>query len=376
MSTRRGRIARAKEKLKGGETTEAEALAAERKQSQAKGQERERKKIVTALEKEVSLLEARQAFIDRLASAPDPKPYRIRKQRGQGKNLPAAAYCMNASDWHMGERVRPENVGWRNEYDPDIAQERVEQFWRSQLIMLNAARAAWDIRQGVLWLGGDLMTGFIHEEYEESNFLSPVEEALLVYKTMVSGIRRVLATSDLEHLLIPTSNGNHGRTGRKIRISTYAKNSFEWMLYHHLSIAFEDESRVKFQISSGYNNVVDIYGVRINYHHGDAVKFAGGIGGPTIALNKRIGRIAAGVPQRWEGTDKGAPHLYVQGHLHTLMYPKGSIYNGSLIGWNDFAEWIGAGYEDPMQSSFVVDALHGLVSNFNPIIVQKTRGKK
>lgn len=374
MSQRKNdRIAGAQARLRSGKTSDAEALAVERERGRSRAQERERRKVMKGLEKELKILETRQAFIDHLADAPDPKPFKIRKHKGQGRRSPAATYCMNASDWHMGERVRPENVGWRNEYDPGIAQERAEKFWDSQLTMLSAARAAWDIRQGVLWLGGDLMTGYIHEEYEEENFLSPVEESLLVYKTMVSGIRHILATSDLEHILIPTSNGNHGRTGRKIRIATYAKNSFEWMLYQYLALAFDDEPRIKFQISNGYNNLVDLYGTRINYHHGDAVKFAGGVGGPTIALNKRIGRIAAGVPKRWEGTDKGAPHLYVQGHLHSLMYPKGSIYNGSLIGWNDFAEWIGAGYEDPMQTSFVVDERYGIVSNFNPIIVTKRR---
>lgn len=353
------------------EKTDAEALAAERAAARKKRQLLEAKKVVKALEKEVDVLTERQAFIDELAEAPDPEPYAIRAGEGEGKSLPAATYCMNASDWHMGERVRPENVGWRNEYTPEIAQERAEQFWRSQLTMLDAARSAWEVRQGVLWLGGDLMTGYIHEEYQEENFLSPVQEALLVYETMVSGIRFFLDRSALGHLLIPTSNGNHGRTGRPIKIASYAKNSFEWMLYHFLRRRFFDEPRVTFQIANGYNNLVDVYGVRINYHHGDAVKYAGGIGGPTIPLNKRIGRIAASVPQRWEGTAKGAPHLYVQGHLHTAMYPRGAIFNGSLIGWNDFAEWVGCGYEDPVQTSFVVDEKHKLVSNYNPIIVTK-----
>lgn len=370
---KRGRVEELRAKIKAKEPTDAQALANERAKERDRVNKREQRKVVKALEKEVGEFADREAFLDGLARAPDPKPYKVRKLRGQGKKLPAAAYCMNVSDLHMGERVRPENVGWRNEYNPEIAQERAEQMWKSNLVMLNTARSAWDIRQMVLWMGGDLMTGYIHEEYEEENFLSPNQESLLVFKTMVSGIKTLLARSDLEHILIPTSNGNHGRTGRKIRIATYSKNSFEWLLYHHLKLFFEGEPRVKFQIANGYNNLVDVYGVRINYHHGDAVKFAGGIGGPTIALNKRIGRIAASVPLRWEGTERGAPHLYVQGHLHTWMFPKGSIYNGSGIGWNDFAEWLGVGYEDPVQTSFVVDERHKVVSNFNPILLTKTK---
>lgn len=369
----RKRIQEAREKLKRGETTDAEALATERRVKRSRAHELEQRKVIKALEGELALAEQRNAFLEKLAETPDPKPYKVCKLRGQGKRLPAATYAANVSDLHMGERVRPENVGWRNEHNPEIAQERAEQMWRSNLVMLNAARSAWDIRQMVLWLGGDLMTGYIHEEYEEENFLSPNQESILVFQTIASGLKLFLERSDVDHILVPTSNGNHGRTGRKIRIASYAKNSYEWLLYHHLAMYFEDEPRVTFQIANGYNNLVDVYGFRINYHHGDAVKFAGGVGGPTIALNKRIGRIAAGVPIRWEGTERGAPHLYVQGHLHTWMFPKGSIYNGSGIGWNDFAEWIGAGYEDPVQTSFVVDEKYKMVSNFNPILLTKAR---
>lgn len=372
-ASKASRISKAKEKLGRDEVTDAEALAEERRKKKTAAQKREHRQVVKALEKELEHTSARQEFLDRLQEAPDPRPYKIRRKRGQGKSKPAAAYVMMASDWHMGERVRPENVGHRNEYNPGIAQERAEQFWKSQAKMLDAARAAWDVRQGVLWLGGDLMTGYIHEEYQEENFMSPVQEAFLVYKTMVSGIKYLLEKTDLEHILIPTSNGNHGRTGQRIRIATYAKNSFEWLLYQFLENSFEKEPRVKFQIASGYHNVVDLYGFRISFHHGDAIGYAGGIGGLSIPVNRRIGRQAQSVPIRWEGTEQGAPHLNVFGHFHTLQYPKFFVGNGSLIGWNDFAERIGAPFEDPLQCSFVVDERYHLVSNWNPIIVTKPK---
>jgi len=191
------------------------------------------------------------------------------------------------------------------------------------------------------------MTGYIHEEYLEENLLSPTEEALAILKHLKIAIPDFLDKSGLRHLLIATSNGNHGRTGQRIKIASYAKNSFEWLLYQWLAIHFEDEPRITFQIASGYNNVVDLYGFRINFHHGDAVGYGGGVGGLSIPVNKRIGRQAQSIPIRWEGTDKGAHHLNVNGHFHQLMFPKFFIGNGSLIGWNDFAERIGCAYEDP-----------------------------
>jgi hypothetical protein len=345
--------------------TDAELLEQDRARAGARAQTSEQKKIIKALERELRDSNVRTAYLDALAAAPDPKPHRIeaaRPKKGQ-RHSNSATYVMMASDWHVGERVRPETVGWRNEYNPEIAQERARKFWHSNLTMLNAARAAWDVRQGILWLGGDLITGYIHEEYEEENFLSPTEESLLAYEMIVSGIKTLLAESDLEHILIPTSHGNHGRTMKKPRVSTAAKNSFEWLLYQLLSRTFKDEPRVTFQIANGYHNLVDVYGFRVRFHHGDAIKYAGGVGGISVPVNRRIGRQAK--------ADIYPVRLDVIGHYHQLQSPKDFMVNGSLIGWNAYAEFIGCGYEPAMQGSFVIDERYKLVSNFNPIIVEK-----
>jgi len=348
--------------LREPEKTDRQMLNEERVRNRLKQHQRESRQVISALERELRDAGRRQQFLDALVEAPTPKPYQVRKKRGQGKRLPAATYVMAASDWHVEERVRPEVVNWRNEYNPEIAQERAAQFWHSNLKMLNAARSAWDIRQGVLWLGGDLITGYIHEELEEDNYLSPTEASLLVSDILDRGIRFLLDRSDLEHLLIPTSHGNHGRTFKKPRVATAAKNSYEWLVYRFLEKKFADEPRVKFQVANGYHNLVDLYGFRIRFHHGDAIGYGGGIGGLSIPVNRRIGRQAA--------ADERPVNLDVFGHFHTLQFPKGFIVNGSLIGWNAYAERLGFGFEPPAQASFVVDEKHKVVSNFNPILVE------
>lgn len=366
--------------------TDAQHLAEDRLKAATGKQKREQKKVIKALEAELEAATIRTDFLDSLSDAPDPKPMKIRARRGQGKRHPSGTYAMLASDWHVGERVRPETVGWRNEYSPEIAQERAEQFFKSNLVMLNASRSAWDIRDLVLWMGGDLMTGYIHEEYLEENFLSPVEEALLAREIMIRGIDFLLVESDAERIIIVTNHGNHGRTGLKLKIASEAKNSFEWMLYHlirsHYCATLENpgatksqDGRLEFRIAAGLNNVVDLYGFRINFAHGHENRYGGGIGGISIPINKRIGRRAASVPIRWEGTELAAPHLYVHGHFHQLTYPGPSMGNGSLIGWNAFAEWISCPFEDPRQGSFVVDERYQIVNAFNPILVDKKRRK-
>jgi len=360
---------------KGGKT-DVLALAERRRREKEQAEKREARQAIRALEKELAEAGSRLAFVDALLEAPAPRPFKVWKKRKEGKRLPAAAYVMCASDWHMGERVRPETIGYRNEYSPSIAQERARQFFESQLQMLKGARASWEINQGVLWLGGDLMTGYIHEEYQEENFLSPVEEALLIHETLTAGIQYLLDESDFEHLLVPANYGNHGRTGQKLKVSSGAKNSFEWLAYQHLARRFENEPRVTFQVAAGYHQAVDLYGFRISFHHGDAITYQGGIGGVTIPANKRIQRIQSTLPPRFELTDQGPTHLDVFGHHHELMYPRLFVQNGSLIGWNAYAERLGCAYQDPLQCSFVVDERYKVVSNFNPILVTpRRRGK-
>jgi len=322
----------------------------------------ELKAIIRDLERRNTELQDKVEFMLGLADLADSidRPLPIREQPSERQGLPQATYVMLASDWHMGERVRPETVGHRNEYTPEIAQERAEQFFRSNLTMLHAARSAWHIAQGVLWLGGDLMTGYIHEEYEQENFLSPTEEAQLVFDTLCRGIDFLLRESDLEHLLIPTSNGNHGRTNKKPRIAGAHRNSYEFMLYHLLARTYADEPRVSFQVASGYHNPVDVYGFTIRFHHGDAVRYQGGVGGLTVPLYRRIGRQA----QSGQRVD-----LDCLGHFHQLQFPRGAVINGSLVGWNSYAEHMGLEYEEPMQASFVVDSKYQLVSHCNPILV-------
>ncbi len=349
---------------------EEEDLSLELQREKARGK-KTRSQLFSALktsEKELEGERAKVAFLLALSKSATKKRKPFKITASARKSLPAGCYVMMASDWHMGERVRPENVGWRNEYNPDIAQERAEQFFKSNLTMLDVNRKGWEIKDVMLWLGGDLMTGYIHEEYLEENFLSPVEESLLVFDTMVRGIDTLLAKSDAETIYVPTSNGNHGRTGIRMKIASYAKNSYEWMLYKLLETHYIDESRIKFQIAQGYNNIVDIYGYKIRFHHGDAVKYGGGVGGISIPLNRRIGR---------QATANRDEHIDMDGiaHFHSLQAPKLFVGNGSLIGWNDFAERIGCEFESPQQCSFVIDSAYKARNAVNPIFVTPHGGK-
>jgi hypothetical protein len=350
-------------------TPEQTAEATDLERLKAKGQAKrgELRAVIRDLERRLGEEETKVEHLLGLAdAAAGPAPEPIEPIVSRSGKLPEATYVMLASDWHVGERVRPGTVGGRNEYNPDIAAERAERFWRSNLLLLDGARKLWDVNQALLWLGGDIITGYIHEEYEEENFLSPIEETMLAFDLIVRGLNHVLKTSDLAKIRVATSVGNHGRTTKKMRHATRTRNSYEQMLYRQLARAFAEEPRISWQIGDGYHNVVDIYGFRIRFHHGDEVKYGGGVGGLTVPMYRRMGRQA----QAGERID-----LDCIGHFHQLQFPKRVVGNGSLIGWTPFAENLGFEYEHPAQASFVIDAKHRTPSAMNPVFVTNRGGR-
>jgi len=130
---------------------------------------------------------------------------------------PEATAVMLASDWHVEELVEAKTINGMNAYTPTIARVRAAEFFRGLLWMIRNARAGQDgsygfsIKNLVLWLGGDLISGYIHDELMESNELSPTEATLLAQDLIASGIDFLLEHGELEKIVVPCSYGNHGR---------------------------------------------------------------------------------------------------------------------------------------------------------------------
>lgn len=341
--------------------TDARAsIAAERVRVKAAAERKVLKNELADAEERATVAEARLEAATALAGRASAE-IKVTARKG---GLPEATYFMLASDWHVGERVRASEVGWRNEYTPAIATVRAEQFFRSNLTMMQAARSAWSIDTAVLWIGGDLCTGWIHEEYVSENYLTPLEEMALAYDLLEKGIRFLLAHGDLARLVIPTSNGNHGRSTAKMHSAGGFRNSYEFALYKQLAARFADEPRVTFQLGEGYYNDLTVYGEVARFSHGDGVKSGGGVGGISVPFNRRMGREALSGPRIL---------VYCHGHFHQYDPGRTRVGNGSLIGWNGYADRGGFGFEQPLQASFVIDAKHRIVSNLNPILVDKAK---
>jgi hypothetical protein len=143
-----------------------------------------------------------------LAIADAPKAKTLKQVATSDGNSEAVAFAI-ASDWHVEETVDPKTVNGLNEFSLNIAEQRIERFFRNVVKLTEVQRHGAKIDTLVLALLGDLMTGYIHEELRETNGLSPTETVLWLVERVGAGIK--FLEPHFGRLVIPTSHGNHGR---------------------------------------------------------------------------------------------------------------------------------------------------------------------
>src|SRR5690606_32151379 len=131
----------------------------------AKIERRNTKSELEEVQKRLLEAEKRQLVLDALN-----RPVKIPKiqVRERTSGLREATAVMLASDWHVEERVFPESVAGRNEYTLQIAERRIQRYFEGAAWLIEHNRQSFQIRDAIQWLGGDLITGYIHEELEES----------------------------------------------------------------------------------------------------------------------------------------------------------------------------------------------------------------
>lgn len=295
-----------------------------------------------AMVRELEMSEQRVQFVDSINYDPQIDNWGRKSAARRG----AATAIAVMSDWHIEENIEARTVNGRNEFNPDIASRRIKRV--AEKLPEYVDRYVPMAKEIYLALIGDFITGYIHEELEESNNMSPAQAVLLTQDHIASMIQMLLRETKLR-IIIPTCHGNHGRTTKKKRIATSYKNSFEWLLYHQLA-RYDWGPRVKWKIGDGYHNLVEIMDRTVRFHHGDAINFQGGSGGITIPVNKAIAQ--------WNKS--GHADLDVFGHFHQGLDHFNWVANGCLIGWSAFALSIKAEYQPPSQSFIVFDKAWGL----------------
>ncbi len=259
-----------------------------------------------------------------------------------------AVAVANLGDIHVEEEVDPNTVNGLNKYNLEICEERCHHYARNVMKAINSVRKQNNITKLVVNSIGDWITGHIHEEFIENNFLSPTEASLFAKNIFASILLYFYEHGDFEKIEVNCLFGNHGRTTKYKPIATKAKQSYEWLIYKILEDEFRNVRKMdmKFNIAGGALLYHDIYGYKIRVTHGDALRFGGGVGGVTVPLNKKIAK--------WDESIKA--DITILGHYHQFLDLGNALMNPSVIGYNAYAVEIGAKYEKPFQTLFLVDS--------------------
>jgi len=251
--------------------------------------------------------------------------------------------CTILSDTHFDEVVKPEEIGYRNEYNRKIAVERLKTYFQKVILLTKDYITGINYEGCVLFLGGDIFSGDIHEELSETNEDTMLASVIFWTEQITAGINLLAEHFDYVH--VPCVVGNHGRRTRKPRHKLRAKDNFDWFLSKTLEQRFIGNKKVTFDVAAGADLMVDVQDTTYLLTHGDQAKGGGGIGGIWPPLMRMVAR-------KRNNTDFD---YMVLGHFHQLiMAPSsGFLLNGSLKGYDEYAAIGNFAYEVPQQALWI-----------------------
>jgi len=261
------------------------------------------------------------------------------------------------SDLHFEERIESKKINGFNEFSPEIATKRCTNYFSNLAKRIDKERRDIKIDSLVFASLGDLIHGFIHEEYMSSNYMMPMEASFRVFEILVNGLEFILKDKELKEIKFVGKVGNHSRTTFRPYTTDEALMSYEWSIYKHLENIFKKETRLNFLLDESYFSYIKVYDKICRFHHGHNIQYRGGIGGLTIPLIKYIHR----------ANQQIQADMDFIGHFHTRFNLPNCLVNGSICGFDGYALKIGASPEVPTQQFQILDSRRGFTTN-TPIL--------
>jgi hypothetical protein len=270
-----------------------------------------------------------------------------------------------ASDWHWAEIVDPKQIGGVNQYNITISQQRARALIETAIDLLNNHLKNPEYPGIVFALGGDMVSGDIHEELMATNEVEIMPTVLDLFGVLTWCITTL--ANQFGKVFVPCVTGNHGRNTHKIRAKGRNFTSFDWLLYSFLAKRFEGDDRIKFLIPDGPDAYYSIFGHKYLLTHGD--QFRGGDGmigalGPIIRGDHRKRSRNAQIDQDYD--------TMLLGHWHQLIQLQRLIVNGSLKGYDEYANQNNFPYEPPRQALWITHPQHGITFSA-PVNVERKR---
>jgi hypothetical protein len=271
------------------------------------------------------------------------------------------------SDFHWGEQVFPAQIGGVNKFNMKIARERLRYTIETAISLCRIISPKMDYPGIVAPLGGDIISGNIHDELTATNELNSMPVVLEVYGELIAAINTLRDT--FGSVFIPCVTGNHGRDTRKIWNKDRHHTSFDWLIYKFLAKHFEGDKHVTFYIPDGSDALYRVWDYKFLLSHGDQFRGGDSIIGALGPLTRGNQKKRSRNQQIGMGYD-----TMIVGHWHQYIHTRTLIVNGSLKGYDEYAYTNNFSFEEPQQAMWINHPRHGITFRM-PVNCEKGSAK-
>lgn len=268
------------------------------------------------------------------------------------------------SDIHMGEVLKPGEIGFGDEYNSELAHKFADYVTEDFIGICKVNMSTYQYPGVVLLLGGDGITGALHD-LSETNDRTPITQVVEITNLYIRIINALKAAFGKVAIFAVT--GNHGRLDARAHTKTKGRvdNSLETIAYHFTQKHFEYDDSISFIISESDEILFSINNRKFNLQHGDTIKGGGGIGGIHVPIMRaRAKKLSAAV------ANAKAFDTLIIGHFHQHFVSDELIILNSLKPYDEYSKMMNFTYTRPGATSFFVNA-HGDIIFATDIKIRK-----
>ena len=257
-----------------------------------------------------------------------PRPVKEHKQR--------ESIILFLSDVHMGEVVSLSAMGGRNSYNMNIAFKRLERYFQSVVKLGTEHWTGPPPDRIYLVLGGDLVSGEIHEELAKTNDLQAIPAVRVLAEALAAGLQLLRDSFPAIPIYVISVPGNHGRTTKKPENKGFAINSYDVLVGLLLEwwATTKGIKGVTFSAPHAGDAFVTIHGWNVLFTHGDRIGSRGGSGfiGPAATAARGMQKVVQDYLAEGKAID-----VIIMGHFHTPLELEFGIVNPSLVGPSEYS---------------------------------------
>lgn len=247
---------------------------------------------------------------------PEVPPARLRKL---GRGVLRTAGILDLGDWHYGEVVDAEATGGVACYDTEIAKARFD-FTIDEAIRLGRF---YGINHLDVVLGGDMISGNIHDDLNRHNEVMVIEQTLGMAEVAYGGLEKLCQA--FAKVRVHGVSGNHARMEKIPYFKQKQVENLDYMMYKLLEHKGRDQANLEFNIPRSFWTIFETEGRRFLTMHGDTNRHQNSMGISFYAVEKEL--------RKWQGMAHTGtiPHFHdiISHHLHTAA----TIPVGEAIAW-------------------------------------------